>query len=48
MTETVSRIPGLSSIPLIGAIFKSRSKDRQNTELMILVTPELPDRDRGR
>ena len=42
MTETVSRIPGLSSIPLIGAIFKSYSRDRQNTELMILVTPELP------
>ena len=42
MTETVSRIPGLSSIPLIGAIFKSRSRDRQNTELMILVTPEFP------
>ena len=42
MTETVSRIPGLSSIPLIGTIFKSRSKDRQNTELMVLVTPEFP------
>ena len=42
MTETVSRIPGLSSIPLIGTIFKSRSKDRQSTELMVLVTPEFP------
>ena len=42
MTETVSRIPGLSIIPLIGAIFTSRSKDRQNTELMVLVTPEFP------
>ena len=42
MTETVSRIPGLSSIPLIGSIFKSRSKSRQSTELMVLVTPELP------
>ena len=42
MTETVSRIPGLSSIPLIGAIFKSTSRDKQNTELMVLVTPEFP------
>ncbi len=42
VTETVSRIPGLSSIPLIGAIFKSKSFDRQNSELMVLVTPEFP------
>ncbi len=42
MTETVSRIPGLSSIPLIGAIFKSKILDKQNSELMVLVTPEFP------
>ena len=42
MTETVSRIPGLSKIPLLGAIFKSRSTDRQSTELMVVVTPEFP------
>ena len=27
---------------MIGTIFKSRSKSRQSTELMVLVTPEFP------
>ncbi len=31
VTETVNRIPGLSRIPLLGEIFKSRSKDRRTT-----------------
>ncbi len=43
VTETVNRIPGLSKIPLLGQIFKSRSKSRNNTELLVLVTPEFPE-----
>jgi pilus assembly protein CpaC len=42
VAETVSRVPGLSSIPLLGEIFKSRKKDKNNTELLVLVTPEFP------
>lgn len=42
VTETVSHIPGLASIPLLGEIFKSRKKDKNNTELLVLVTPEFP------
>jgi pilus assembly protein CpaC len=34
-------IPILSSLPIIGPIFKSRSKTAQQTELMVLVTPRL-------
>lgn len=39
--ETFSRIPGLSSIPLLGELFKSRSENRTKSELLVMVTPEL-------
>lgn len=39
--ETFSKIPGLSSIPLLGTLFKSRNENRNKTELIVLVTPEI-------
>ena len=41
VTETVSKIPGLSSIPILGNLFKTKETDRSNTELVVLVTPEV-------
>jgi pilus assembly protein CpaC len=41
VTETVSRIPGLASLPILGNLFKSKEVDRNNTELIVLVTPEI-------
>src|SRR5579859_473011 len=41
LTETLSRIPGLANIPLLGKLFQSRSISKNNTELLVLVTPEL-------
>jgi len=41
LTETVARIPGLSSIPILGNFFKSKETNRTNTELIVLVTPEI-------
>jgi pilus assembly protein CpaC len=41
VTETISRIPGLSSLPILGNLFKSKETDRNNTELVVLVTPEI-------
>jgi pilus assembly protein CpaC len=40
-TENLNKIPGLSSIPVLGKLFESRSLQKNNTELMVLVTPEL-------
>ena len=40
-TETLSRIPGISSIPILGKLFQSVSRTRTNSELLIIVTPEL-------
>ncbi len=43
MTESENRVPVLSKIPLLGEIFKSRVRDRNNSELLVLVTPEFPE-----
>ena len=39
--ETFSKIPGLSSIPLLGKLFESRTRTRNHSELLVMVTPEL-------
>jgi len=41
LTETLNKVPGLASIPLLGKLFQSRSRTRSNSELMVLITPEL-------
>ena len=41
--ESLNRIPGLSSIPLLGELFKSRSRNKNATELLVIVTPEFPE-----
>jgi pilus assembly protein CpaC len=41
VTETLSKIPVLSSMPILGNLFKSKQFDRNNTELVVVVTPEI-------
>ena len=41
LTETINKIPGLGSLPILGNLFKSRETDRSNTELVVMVTPEM-------
>jgi pilus assembly protein CpaC len=41
MTETMNKIPGLSSIPLLGKLFQTKSASRNNSELLVIVTPEI-------
>jgi pilus assembly protein CpaC len=41
LTETLQKIPVLSSVPVLGNLFKSKSYQRQNTELLVIVTPEI-------
>jgi pilus assembly protein CpaC len=38
--ENLSRVPGLAHIPILGALFKSRSVTKSKTELVVVVTPE--------
>jgi len=39
--QQINALPGLSNIPILGALFRSRDFIRQQTELVILVTPYL-------
>jgi pilus assembly protein CpaC len=41
MTENFSKIPFLGDIPIIGKLFQSQSKTKNDTELIVLVTPEV-------
>jgi pilus assembly protein CpaC len=41
LTEVASKIPWIGDVPILGNLFKSRSINRNKTELMVLVTPKL-------
>jgi pilus assembly protein CpaC len=41
MTDQLNKIPGLSNIPLLGKLFQSKATTRNNSELMVIVTPEI-------
>jgi pilus assembly protein CpaC len=40
-TETFQKIPFIGSIPILGKLFQSISKNKTNTELIVIVTPEI-------
>ena len=39
--QTAAGMPGLMNLPILGALFRSRDYQRQETELMILVSPYI-------
>jgi len=41
LRELVTKFPGLGSIPVLGALFRSSQYQKGQTELVILVTPHL-------
>lgn len=41
MNQETSKIPGLGDIPILGALFRSEKWRRQETELVIIVTPYI-------
>ncbi len=40
-TETFQKIPFIGDVPILGKFFQSMSKNRTNTELIVVVTPEI-------
>lgn len=40
-TETFQKIPFIGDVPILGKLFQSKSENRTNTELIVMVTPEL-------
>ena len=41
VNDQFQRIPGLASLPVLGALFKSRTLTKSRSELIVLVTPEI-------
>jgi pilus assembly protein CpaC len=41
VTESMAKVPGLGDIPLLGYLFRSKDISKSNTELIVLVTPEI-------
>jgi pilus assembly protein CpaC len=41
MNQETTKIPGLGDIPILGALFRSEKWRRQETELVIIVTPYI-------
>jgi pilus assembly protein CpaC len=42
-TDALGRTPGIASVPILGALFKSKNITHSNTELLVMVTPEVVD-----
>jgi pilus assembly protein CpaC len=40
-TQTFMKVPFLGDIPILGKFFQSMSKNRTNTELIVIVTPQI-------
>jgi pilus assembly protein CpaC len=40
-TENLSKVPGISAIPVLGKLFQSKNYSRNNSELMVIITPEV-------
>lgn len=41
VTDILNKVPGLGDIPLFGKLFQSRISKTNNSELLIIITPEL-------
>ncbi len=41
VTEQLNKVPGLANIPVLGKLFESKSYQKNDTELLVVVTPEL-------
>jgi pilus assembly protein CpaC len=39
--QTLSKIPFIGDVPILGKFFQSITKNRSNTELIVIVTPEI-------
>lgn len=41
ITEQLNKMPGIGNIPVLGKLFQSKSVTKSNSELLVVVTPEL-------
>jgi pilus assembly protein CpaC len=41
MTSTLQKIPGIGDIPVLGLLFRSKAAQKNRTELVVMITPEI-------
>ena len=41
MQSTMQKIPGIGDIPIIGYLFRSKVANKEQTELVVMITPEI-------
>jgi pilus assembly protein CpaC len=41
VSQTLQKIPGLGDIPILGYLFKSKAAQRDQSELVVMITPEI-------
>jgi pilus assembly protein CpaC len=41
MNSTLQKIPGIGDIPILGLLFKSKQAQKSQTELVVMITPEI-------
>jgi len=41
MNSTLQKIPGIGDIPILGNLFKSKAAQKGQTELVVMITPEI-------
>ncbi len=48
MNKTLSKIPGIGDIPILGLLFQSQAAQKERTELVVMITPViLPNNSNG-
>ena len=40
-TENLSKVPGISAIPVLGKLFQTKVASKSNSELLVIITPEV-------
>jgi pilus assembly protein CpaC len=44
VTESLQKVPGIGDIPILGLLFRSRAHQKQQTELVVMITPQIVKR----
>jgi pilus assembly protein CpaC len=45
MNETIQKVPGLGDIPILGYLFRSKAAQKEQTELVVIITPHILPQD---
>jgi len=40
-SKTMQKIPGIGDIPILGLLFKSEAAQKDQTELVVMITPQI-------